>query len=150
MSFDLLTFFFQTANFLVLVFVLWRLMWKPLRTHMENRRMRIAEDLRVPASNLVRNLTLVLPLVVGLVLAGRLENPFAGLHDVAERPDRCAGRRIAVLVDHPTGDHAASGHLDDHPLELLTFGHLNGRSRPLFTERSLRNPPRDWLQRPAD
>jgi len=45
-SFDLPTFFFQTANFLVLVFVLWRLMWKPLRKHMEERRMRIAEDLR--------------------------------------------------------------------------------------------------------
>ncbi len=46
MSFDLPTFFFQAANFLVLVFLLWRLLWKPLRNHMEDRRARIAEDLR--------------------------------------------------------------------------------------------------------
>jgi len=45
-SFDLLTFFFQAANFLVLMFVLWRLMWKPLRKHMEDRRARIADGLR--------------------------------------------------------------------------------------------------------
>ena len=46
MSFDLVTFLIQGVNFLILVFVLWRLLWKPLRARMEERRTRIDERLR--------------------------------------------------------------------------------------------------------
>lgn len=46
MSFDPVTFLIQGANFLVLMFVLWRLLWKPLRARMEERRTRIEEQLR--------------------------------------------------------------------------------------------------------
>lgn len=46
MSFDLVTFLIQGANFLILVFVLWRLLWKPLRARMEERQTRIEERLR--------------------------------------------------------------------------------------------------------
>lgn len=46
MSFDPVTFLLQGVNFLVLVFVLWRLLWKPLRAHMEDRRTRIEEGIR--------------------------------------------------------------------------------------------------------
>ena len=46
MSFDVVTFLVQGANFLILVFALWRLLWKPLRARMEDRRTRIHEGLR--------------------------------------------------------------------------------------------------------
>ncbi len=45
MSFDLPTFIFQAVNFLVLVAVLWRLLWRPLRRHMTDRQERIVEGL---------------------------------------------------------------------------------------------------------
>jgi len=44
-SFDLATFVFQAVNFLVLVAVLWRLLWRPLRRHMAGRAQRIDEGL---------------------------------------------------------------------------------------------------------
>jgi F-type H+-transporting ATPase subunit b len=44
-SFDLPTFLFQAINFLVLVAVLWRLLWRPLRRHMADRADRIDRGL---------------------------------------------------------------------------------------------------------
>jgi F-type H+-transporting ATPase subunit b len=44
-SFDLPTFLFQAINFLVLVVVLWRLLWRPLRRHMTDRAERIDRGL---------------------------------------------------------------------------------------------------------
>lgn len=45
MSVDLPTLVFQTVNFLVLMFLLWRLMLRPLRRHMEERATRISREL---------------------------------------------------------------------------------------------------------
>lgn len=45
MSFHWTTFLFQIANFLVLLVVLWRLLWRPLRRHMLARRQRIDTEL---------------------------------------------------------------------------------------------------------
>jgi F-type H+-transporting ATPase subunit b len=44
-SFDWATFVFQAINFVVLVFILWRLLWKPLRTHMAARAETIRQGL---------------------------------------------------------------------------------------------------------
>ncbi len=45
MTLDLPTVLFQAVNFLVLVVVLWRLLWRPLRRHMSARAQRIEEGL---------------------------------------------------------------------------------------------------------
>lgn len=46
MSFDFATAVFQVVNFLVLVAVLYRLLWKPLRNHMQQRSERIEARLK--------------------------------------------------------------------------------------------------------
>lgn len=45
MSVDLPTLLFQSVNFLVLVVLLWRLLLRPLRRHMQDRAARISRDL---------------------------------------------------------------------------------------------------------
>ena len=45
MTFDWATFIFQVVNFVVLVAILWRILWTPLRRHMKDRADRIAAGL---------------------------------------------------------------------------------------------------------
>ena len=45
MTINLPTLIFQIVNFLVLSFLLWKLLWKPLRAHMQQRSTGIQRDL---------------------------------------------------------------------------------------------------------
>lgn len=85
MSFDWITFLFQAINFLVLVFVLWRLLWKPLRTHMAARAEAIREGLAEAEA--------------GRVAAKRLQQEAAEALTRGQRAEEEAARRAEAEAE---------------------------------------------------
>lgn len=101
MSFSWPTFFFQVVNFVVLVVVLRRLLWKPLRAHMKKRAEEIEDGLKAVEEQKE-------VLAASREEAARMEAEAMKLRrSVLEAAERDAEARRAEILEEASADAAA-------------------------------------------